>query len=120
MALYFSAAKIPALADYTFKQRSRILSIALSLISVPDKLFLNVVKLALLAPLFILIARVEGWLILLPLVALVTFYPLITNPLMLFFAQKELDNAIKKFTAEEKAALDDDEEEVNDLDHKDK
>ncbi len=101
MNLYFRSNQIPALANYNFKQRAYIISIALSLLSPPQKFILNVIKLFMLSTLFIAIARFEGWNMTLPLIGLVVFYPLITHPLSFHMANKNLDKAIKKYQVEQ-------------------
>ncbi|AWB67406.1 hypothetical protein C2869_13580 [Saccharobesus litoralis] len=100
MALYFSSSQVPALQKYSFSNRIQILAIAISLLSVPQKLLLNIAKLIILTALFFIVAKLQGWTMLLPMVAIVVTYPLVINPMMLFMAQKNLKRAIEKYEHE--------------------
>lgn len=93
--LYLNSKSIPELQGLTFAQRMQIIRIAAGRLSVPVKVFLNVVKLVILSILFILIARAEGWSVVGYLFILVVVYPLLTRPLT-FFLCRNLFLAIRR------------------------
>ncbi|GEM_PF-2402648 len=100
MAFYFKSSQIPELKDYTFTERARIITQAQAYFTVPDKFIVNIAKLLVLSPLFIMVAKFEEWWMLLPMIVVVFCYPLITNPIQLNIAKKYLPQAIKVFKAE--------------------
>lgn len=79
--LYLNSKNIPELAGLNFSQRMDILRRAADMLPVPTKIGLNIVKLLVLTPLFLLIARASGLDILWYALALVVLYPLVTRPL---------------------------------------
>lgn len=91
--IYFTSRKIPALQGLKFTQRADIIKIALSYMSTPQKTILNILKLLIITPLFLILASVDGWHVLLYLVAVGLTYPLITNPLSYYFIRNNLERA---------------------------
>jgi hypothetical protein len=79
--LYFNSKNIPELAGLNFAQRMRVVQTAADRLAAPTKISLNIVKLLILTPLFILIARADGWAIAGYILLLGILYPLITRPL---------------------------------------
>jgi hypothetical protein len=82
MKIYFSSKNIPGVAHLPLTERLAIIAQALQKLTVPEKLCLNLLKLAILLPVFILIFRSsESWfsLVWAALVALV--YPLVLKPI---------------------------------------
>ncbi|MER2491440.1 DUF6170 family protein [Catenovulum sediminis] len=100
MAFYLKSSQIPELKTYSFTERAQIISIALSFMSVPDKFILNMSKLVVLAPIFIMVAKFEEWWMLIPMIIVGICYPLITNPIQLNLARKHLPKALRSFQAE--------------------
>ncbi|GAB2921671.1 DUF6170 family protein [Rheinheimera gaetbuli] len=88
--LYFNSRSIPQLAGLNFEQRMQVLRKAADNLPVPTKITLNIIKLLVLVPLFLLIARADGWAIAGYAVLLVLIYPLITRPLTFALCQKQL------------------------------
>jgi hypothetical protein len=86
--LYLNSQKIPELAGLSFPQRMAVIRSAADKLPVPTKITLNIVKLLVLVPLFLLIARAEGWAIAGYIVLLVLAYPAITRPLTFALCRK--------------------------------
>lgn len=101
MPFYLKSSQIPELKSYSFTERAQIILLATSFMTVPDKFILNITKLAILTPIFIMVAKFEEWWMLIPMVIVALCYPLVTNPLQLNLAKKYLDKAIKTFNAEQ-------------------
>lgn len=80
--LYWNSQSLPGLEGLKFRERMAVIRRASDLLPVPKKLMLNVLKLLVLIPLFMAIARASTmteallWALLLILV-----YPLLTRPL---------------------------------------
>ncbi|EWH08516.1 hypothetical protein DS2_16951 [Catenovulum agarivorans DS-2] len=100
MAFYLKSSQIPELKSFSFTERAQILLLATSYMTVPDKFILNMAKLCVLAPIFIMVAKFEEWWMLIPMLIVGLCYPLITNPIQLNLAKKHLGKAIKTFNAE--------------------
>ncbi|NQY37956.1 MAG: hypothetical protein HRT37_24010 [Alteromonadaceae bacterium] len=97
MTLYFSSNNIPELAKYNLKQRQAILTIAALKFSAPEKFIINIVKLAMLIPLFLYIAALNGVLIAVSIAGIIAGYFFIMRPIVLMFSHKHLAYAINKF-----------------------
>ena len=87
--LYLNSQKIPELAGLSFPQRMAVIRGAADKLPVPTKITLNIVKLLVLVPLFLLIARAEGWAIAGYIVLLLVAYPAITRPLTFALCRKD-------------------------------
>jgi len=94
--LYFSSQRIPSLANYSLKERQAILAIAEKL-TTPEKLIINIIKLLVLIPAFIYLARLQHWSVPLLLALLWLSYLVIMRPIILMFTQKYLTSAIKLY-----------------------
>ena len=103
MAIIFSSNNISALQRYTLKERQHILLLAHQKLITPQKLVLNLIKLAILIPPFIMVARLDTWLLFLPLLFVLAGYFLIMRPISLFFSMKHLPKAIKDFELHNKS-----------------
>ena len=79
--LYFNSRNIPELAGLSFDQRMTVIRRATDNLAVPTKISLNILKLLILTPLFLLIARSSGWEIVGYIVLLLISYPVITRPI---------------------------------------
>jgi high-affinity K+ transport system ATPase subunit B len=86
---YLNSQRIPELAGLTFAQRMAVVRNAADSLSTPVKVALNIVKLVVLVPLFLLIARADGWMIVAYVVLLLLVYPLITRPLTFALCRKD-------------------------------
>ncbi|MGP9801384.1 DUF6170 family protein [Rheinheimera sp. NSM] len=86
--LYLNSQKIPELAGLSFSQRMEVIRKAADNLPVPTKITLNIIKLLVLVPLFLLIARAEGWAIAGYIVLLLVAYPAITRPLTFALCRK--------------------------------
>lgn len=91
--LYFNSKNIPELAGLNFSQRMDTVRRAADMLPVPTKVGLNIAKLLVLTPLFLLIARANGLDILWYALALVVLYPLVTRPLTFALCRPYLQKA---------------------------
>lgn len=103
--MIFSSKNIPQLANYSFKEKHQILQIAGEKITTPQKLILNLIKLCVLVPPFIMFARYEGVMLILPGALLVGAYFLIMRPSTLYFQHKHIDKALLQFNQQKEDGL---------------
>lgn len=96
--LYWNSRSIPELAELNFRDRMSVLRRATDQLTTPKKLVLNLLKLAILIPPFLAIARsssiLEGamWTL-----ALIICYPLVTRPVTFSFVKPLLRQARYQF-----------------------
>jgi len=89
--MFWNSRSIPELAGLNFRERMQVLRRASDQLNTPNKLLLNIVKLLVLIPPFMLIARAGsalefiGWALLLLLI-----YPLVTRPLTFALVRAQL------------------------------
>ena len=88
--IYLNSQSIPELAGLNFSQRMQVIRQAADKLPVPTKITLNIIKLLVLVPLFLLLARADGWAIAGYIVLLVLVYPLITRPITFALCRKQL------------------------------
>lgn len=82
MKFYFSTRKIPQLKHLTMSQRMVVLRQAEMKLTAPEKLLLNVIKLLILVPVFVLILRAgQDWYALLWAGLFILAYPFILKPI---------------------------------------
>lgn len=95
--MLFSSNQIEELEAYSFKERREILALAMQKLTVPQKLVLNLLKLTLLIPPFIYLARQE-WSTLAIAVAISSLaYLFIMKPVSLTFCSKHMKQALQQF-----------------------
>lgn len=81
MKFYFSTRQIPQLGDLTISQRMEKLRAAETKLTAPEKLLLNLCKLLVIVPVFVLILRAgENWFALLWAALFILAYPFILKP----------------------------------------
>lgn len=97
--MIFSSNQIKALSDFNLGDRHQILTLAFAFLTVPQKLILNLIKLALLIPPFIYLARQDWGLMTFTTIVVLLCYLMIMKPLSLYFCCQHLDKAIKQFKA---------------------
>lgn len=95
--MYFSTKNIPELAGLSVRERQEVIHLAVASLPAGKKITLNVVKIACLTPLFLLLANIDSWWLLLYLLIVGLCYPLITTPLTLTFIKPLLADARKEF-----------------------
>lgn len=89
--LYWNSRSVPELNGLNFRERMQVLRKAADQLPTPQKLLLNLLKLVVLIPLFLWIARAPDLLsAALYLVLLLVLYPLITRPVTFYLVQKSL------------------------------
>jgi ABC-type transport system involved in cytochrome c biogenesis permease component len=79
--MYFSSQNIPELKGLKFSQRMQVIRSATEQVATPQKLLLNLLKLVILVPLFLLIAQWDSWQSGIIVLILLACYPLLTRPL---------------------------------------
>lgn len=91
MKLYFSTKRIPQLRDLSLQQRLDALRKAENKLTPPEKLILNLCKLAIIIPIFVFILRTgEDWRALLWVLAFALAYPLLLKPFQYSMCAKYL------------------------------
>ncbi len=95
--MYFTSRHIPHLQGLKYIQRMQVIKLALSYLTAPQKIILNIIKLTFLIPIFMLLANIQSdWsFVYLMLVGL--GYPLVTNPISFHFANKHIEQARSDF-----------------------
>ncbi|WP_440875576.1 DUF6170 family protein [Thalassotalea sp. PLHSN55] len=96
MALYFSTNQIPQLRNYSVQQRQAIVNLAMEKLTAPEKFVINVIKLLMLIPPFLLLANLESGWFFVSVVAVLLAYFFIMKPISLSFAEKYIEKAIKQ------------------------
>lgn len=97
MPIIFSSNNLSQLKDYSMKERQVILSMASDKLITPQKLVINIIKLLILIPPFIMVARLDSWMLFLPLIFVLAGYFLIMRPINLYFLKQHLSQAINQF-----------------------
>ncbi|MDN3651663.1 DUF6170 family protein [Thalassotalea ponticola] len=97
MKFYFSSNQFEQLKDFNFAEKQQIIELANHKMTAPTKLLLNILKLLILIPPFMLLARVDSWLFVLPLILLLVCYFVILRPLSLMFLSQHIDEAVAQF-----------------------
>lgn len=90
MSLYLSSKQLPELVQHSPRERQEILSKAQQKLTVPEKLVLNILKLFMLTPPFLFLARQEIIALTFALIGSFTLYFFVAKPLKLHFCRKYL------------------------------
>lgn len=94
--LYLNSQSIPELEGLTFAQRMAVIRKAADGLPAPTKITLNIIKLLVLVPLFLLIARADGWMIPAYILLLIIAYPVITRPITFALCRKDFRRVRKQ------------------------
>ncbi len=97
MTLYFSTKQFNELNSYSFAERQQIVALASAKIKPLGKFVLNLLKLCLLIPAFLMLANIESWLFVLPLGFVLIGYFILLRPLSLYFMHQYLTAAIAQY-----------------------
>lgn len=93
MKLYFSSKQIPQLQGLPLTERLRLLAEAQKRLTGPEKLMLNLLKLLILIPVFVLILQVsENWWALAWAFLVFLLYPIIIKPMQFGLCAKYLSS----------------------------
>ncbi|MCF2863533.1 MULTISPECIES: DUF6170 family protein [Pseudoalteromonas] len=92
--IYFLPSQIPKLKSLSHNERLAIVADSLNRLSAQRRVMLNIIKLLLITPLFLLLVRFEGWHMLPWLLLAGIAYPIIVLPVRHAFALFHLDEAI--------------------------
>jgi len=87
---YFSSKDIPELAELTIRERTEKIQKAKQKLTVPEKLILNVLKLALLTPPFIYLARQDWAFLISSTILAIAINLTIIKPILFYFLKKKL------------------------------
>lgn len=97
MKFYFSSNQIPTLNQFNINERQHIIHLAKQQFTTVEKLIINLIKLCLIAPIFLLIAQQTGLMILAPIPLFFIGYFLLVQPISLQFVERHLTKSIDKF-----------------------
>ncbi|NMP14816.1 MULTISPECIES: DUF6170 family protein [unclassified Thalassotalea] len=97
MKFYFSSNQFEQLQDFNFAEKQQIIELANNKMPAPAKVTLNILKLLILIPPFLLLARVDSWMFVLPLLLVLVCYFVILRPVSLMFLGKYIDEAVAQF-----------------------
>ena len=95
--IFFTSRNIPQLKGLKYAERAEIIKLAQSNLTTPQKTVLNIIKLLFLTPLFLLLANIESWWLLLYLFFLGISYPIVTNPITYYFIRHTLKGAKEEY-----------------------
>lgn len=105
MKIYWSARKIPGLADFRATERAQIIQLAARAMPLPRRYLTNTLKLVVLMVLFWQLISIEGWALrIVALVAAGLLYPLLLHPLTMNLALPYIPDAAREFNADRDAA----------------
>ncbi|WP_242698578.1 DUF6170 family protein [Alteromonas sp. 5E99-2] len=91
MAIYFTTRNIPKLKGLSLQARIECITKASKKLTVPEKTFLNLLKLMVLVPAFLLVLRVStDWTSLLWVALIILLYPFFIKPMQYSIAAKYL------------------------------
>ncbi|UAA38127.1 hypothetical protein KIH87_15755 [Paraneptunicella aestuarii] len=91
MAFYFSSKQLPGLENSSVQERLEAINQANRQLTGPEKMLLNITKLLIITPTFLLLAwYYDQWFSVLIIVAGIAAYPLILRPLQLSLCAKYL------------------------------
>ncbi len=96
----FFTSQVEELSHLKVRQRQQIIATALSMLTPLSKVWLRVIKLLLLTPVFASLIYIEGWLMLPALLLTGLSYPLLTTPVEIAFARPYLTDALKQHTTQ--------------------
>lgn len=85
------------------QERQIILSMASDKLITPQKVVINIIKLLVLVPPFIMLARLDSWALFIPLIFVLVGYFLVMRPINLMFIRSHLPKAIALFERKKKA-----------------
>lgn len=94
--MYFNSRSIPELAGLKFSERMQVIRSATDQVPTPQKLLLNLLKLAILIPLFLVIAQWHSWQSTVTILVLLFAYPVLTRPLAFALCRPHLQAARTK------------------------
>ena len=81
MKFYFTSQQIPGLRGKVFAERAAAIEKATNKFTVPEKMLLNLIKLMIFIPAFVLILRIsDGWIFMLYAILVFLLYPFIIKP----------------------------------------
>lgn len=95
--MYFSTRNMPELQGLSISDRQAILHLAMTKLPATQKVTLNIIKILCITPIFLLLANIDSWWLLLYLLIVGVSYPIITTPITLFFVKPFISEAKQEF-----------------------
>ncbi|UOB72724.1 DUF6170 family protein [Pseudoalteromonas sp. APM04] len=92
----FFSSQLKQLQHLKIRERQLVIARSLSMLSPTDRVLLRIIKILLLSPLFLIFTLFEGWIIIPFLILGGLFYPLLTAPVDINFARKNLEEALQQ------------------------
>ncbi|WP_284217171.1 DUF6170 family protein [Agaribacter marinus] len=97
MKIYTSTRKIPGLETLSLTERMALLEMASKKMPIPQKTILNILKLLVIVPVFVLLLRIaDNWWSLAWAALILLLYPLVVKPLQYSMSVQYLPKHIKK------------------------
>ncbi len=97
MKIYTSTRKIPGLETLSLTERMALLEMASKNMPIPQKTILNILKLLVIVPVFVLLLRIaDNWWSLAWAALILLLYPLVVKPLQYSMSVQYLPKHIKK------------------------
>ncbi|MBH0056416.1 hypothetical protein I6F65_05555 [Pseudoalteromonas sp. SWXJZ94C] len=93
----FFSSQLDELKHLKIRERQAVIALSLSMISPTERVLLRIIKLVLLSPLFLIFTLFKGWIVIPFLILGGLCYPLLTTPIEINFAKKNLAEALKQF-----------------------
>lgn len=94
MKLYFTARQLPNLEKVPLQERLAIIANAQKKLTLPEKLFLNLIKLFILTSIFVLLTgQFEIPTVIIGIIGAILLYPLLLRPIHLTILSKYLEKA---------------------------
>lgn len=94
MNFFISSKKIPELKELTYKDKQKIIYLAQQKLTVPEKLLLNIIKLIILIPPFLFLARTHWLELIIALIFSTVCYLVIFKPISFIFLKKHFQPLI--------------------------
>ncbi len=97
MKLHFTSKHIPGLEKLSIQDRLGIIAKANKRLSGPEKLFLNILKLLIITPIFVLLTGQFGWIITIAgILICVLLFPAMLRPIQLALCAKYIPELLRK------------------------
>lgn len=93
----FFSSQLTELKHLKIRDRQAVIADSLTMLSPPERVLLRIIKLLLLSPLFLIFTVFKGWILIPFLILGGLCYPLLTTPIEINFAKKNLSEALKHY-----------------------
>ncbi|AQQ00596.1 hypothetical protein B0W48_12735 [Pseudoalteromonas aliena] len=93
----FFSSQLAELKHLKIRDRQAVIADSLTMLSPSERVLLRIIKLLLLSPLFLIFTVFKGWILIPFLILGGLCYPLLTTPIEINFAKKNLSEALKHY-----------------------